>query len=801
MTTWSFLPQVIVRGTGFPVELLEQLRFNGTVRLFEQIADAEEAIRAAAGELIPVIRAAVSVAKADGDTAALKVLSDVRGRVTRLLPARAAAEGLADRLGEWNQALAERDALLVKARDTFAAELIERRRRLRAIVGDELVKDALLLCSRDIHAAVERYHDAWPEKRTSSVRKLERRLVSYLQRLCAKNETQSFFGPLNYGRLDPAAADNLTIRRTPERISARESFPAQWTAERLALRIAEDPVSRPLLQPRRATWCRLDGEDLVFPLGGDAHRLEPADLALFRAADGRRTVAELAEDLGETWPRTWRRVRRLSRKRALVVGPIIPPDLPDPLAWLIDWLDRFPPGTPPHDRWKPGVRSLHAAIRSFAHSPIEHRQALLADIEAQVVTMCEADARRHGGRMYADRAPLFEECRGDLAEFVIGGDLHRVIAERLAPVLDLATAFGIAEQRRDHAAAAALIRGRGGDEMPLLGYLAALAGEPVHHGPHPEVDRILGALDALVADHTDGNVARIPGADLPTGGPPGRYLVTSVDLMLRARDVEDVRAGRFELVLGEMHPQALSWVFPSAHMLEPDLREELGEQLAAGIAAQPDADRAARFVHTRSNKIFPYPLPGHVVELRPRAAFADAVPAAEVSVRVRDGEVGCWSPSTGELRFHPPLRRRSGQLDPIASLSFPSVHMPRIGLDEHVPRVEVDGVVVQRERWDLPGDTLGVTAKDDFELFHAVWRTARDLGLPSQVYVRVPQEPKPVFVDFGNAFLVELLAHLGRLSTGMTISEAFPGTDGAWLDDAVGRFHCELRLIVVGGPE
>ncbi|WP_033442362.1 lantibiotic dehydratase [Saccharothrix sp. NRRL B-16314] len=801
MATWSFLPQVIVRGTGFPVELLERLRFSGTVRLFEQVADAEAAIRASAGEVIPLIRDAVVVAKADGDTAALRVLSDIRGRVTRLLPTRAAVDVLAGRLDEWNQALAERDALLDKARETFAAELTERRRRLRAIVGDELVKDALLLCSRDIRAAVERYHDAWPERRTSSVRKLERRLVSYLQRLCAKNETQSFFGPLNYGRLDPAATDNLTIRRSPDRIAARESFPSQWTAERLALRIAEDPASHPLLQPRRATWCRLDGDELVFPLGDDTYRLEPADLVLFQAADGRRTVAELADDLGEPWPETWQRVRRLSRKRALVLGPIIPPDLPDPLAWLIDWLDRFPPGAPPRDRWEPELRSLHAAIRSFAHSPVEDRRELLADIEAQVVTLCEADARRHGGRMYADRAPLFEECRGDLAEFVIGGDLHRVITERLAPVLDLATTFGIAEQHRDHAAAVALVRRHGGDEMPLLGYLAALAREPVHHGPHPEFDRLLDTLDALVADHTEGNVARIPGDALPTGGAPGRYLVTSVDLMLRARDVEDVRAGRFELVLGEMHPQALSWVFPSAHMLEPDLRAELGAGLAAGIAAQPDAGLAARFVHTRSNKIFPYPLPGHVVELRPRAAFADAVPAAEVTVRAGDGEVGCWSPSTGELRFYPPLRRRSGQLDPVASLSFPSVHLPRIGLGTHVPRVEVDGVVVQRERWDLPADTLGVTAKDDFELFHSVWRTARDLGLPDQVYVRVPQEPKPVFVDFGNAFLVELLAHLGRLSTGMTVSEAFPGTEGAWLDDAAGRFHCELRLIVVGGPQ
>jgi len=27
-------------------------------------------------------------------------------------------------------------------------------------------------------------------------------MIRYLQRFCAKNETQSFFGPINYGHLD-----------------------------------------------------------------------------------------------------------------------------------------------------------------------------------------------------------------------------------------------------------------------------------------------------------------------------------------------------------------------------------------------------------------------------------------------------------------------------------------------------------------------------------------------------------------------------------------------------------------------
>ena len=40
------------------------------------------------------------------------------------------------------------------------------------------------------------------ERRPARTKALERRFVTYLQRFCAKNDTASFFGPMNYGALD-----------------------------------------------------------------------------------------------------------------------------------------------------------------------------------------------------------------------------------------------------------------------------------------------------------------------------------------------------------------------------------------------------------------------------------------------------------------------------------------------------------------------------------------------------------------------------------------------------------------------
>jgi hypothetical protein len=311
--------------------------------------------------------------------------------------------------------------------------------------------------------------------------------------------------------------------------------------------------------------------------------------------------------------------------------------------------------------------------------------------------------------------------------------------------------------------------------------------------PDPALDGLLADLAATI--ETGDAVVRLHGSDLPGGGSDS-YLVTSVDLMLSSASVADVQAGRFQLVLGEMHPQPLPWVFPSAHLLDERERTGLGAELAAAIGAQAGAACAATIAHTRSNKIFPYPLPGRVVELRPRLPVADAVPAADLRVEADGDEVRCTGPA-GPLRFYPPLRRRTGELDPVAPLAFPPVHLPTIGTGPHLPRIEVDGVVVQRERWQAAPEEFGHAGGDDFELFHSVWRAAREHGLPAQVYLRVPQEPKPVFIDFDNAFLAELVAHLSRLSSELSFSEALPGTGQAWLDG----FCCELRLIAIGRAE
>lgn len=71
-------------------------------------------------------------------------------------------------------------------------------------------------------------------------------------------------------------------------------------------------------------------------------------------------------------------------------------------------------------------------------------------------------------------------------------------------------------------------------------------------------------------------------------------------------------------------------------------------------------------------------------------------------------------------------------------------------------------------------------------------------GLPRRVFVKVPEEPKPVYVDFESLLFVEIFAKLARKATAVLVSEMIPGLEELWLTDAEGNHYTsELRLVAV----
>lgn len=804
MEHWTIVPAFAVRTTGFPIDLLEPLRLTRSTALVQELLAVERELAALRTNLLTehlpraVGRAAQLAARQD-----LKLLSKWRQHVTRrrgLSPSPDVANvspELRAAAAAWNGLVDRQASLQMTAQQSWTEELATVRAALWNIAADSRVREAIWLSNPDVHRALP---DGVPS-RSSSIRRIERSLISYIQRLCTKNETNSFFGPINYGRLDPASPANVRVTRSAMGIRRRTSFATQWMAEVLASAIADDATVRPFLKPRRGTRWRSSSPDVLEDTAsGRQIRLQTVDAALVRGADGTHTVAQLASALGVDWSATWQRVERLDQAGVLVARLLVPVDRANPLFYLLDWLAALPAHVPARAHWIELVEGIQCEVELLSGDALPERAARLARIEERFVAATGSAARRGQGAMYADRALVFEECLGDLESFVLGGSLARSISQRLQPVFRMWHVAARLRAERDRQAAllafAASHQSTPGGSVPLLGFLAAArhVDSTPESGSDDRLSALVAELRTLVEARSDGRCARLRSDELLAPDLPPESdacAFTSVDLLIDAPSEAALLAGHFRLVIGEAHAPPLLWVFPTAHYADEAFRETL----RSALAAQPGANVAAQVALARDTKIFPLHLPGQTIELRPLNPDCSALPASAVEVRLDSGDVSLWS--GGErLRLYPPLKRR-GAADPFAALGFPAIDMLPVELGKHTPRVEIDGVVYQRERWVLSGGSLGEPGARDFELFVSAWRWKELHGLPDEVFVRFSSEPKPVYIDFRNHFLIELLDHLARQNDELVITEMLPSSGGTWLPGPGGRYSAEYRATAI----
>jgi hypothetical protein len=118
---------------------------------------------------------------------------------------------------------------------------------------------------------------------------------------------------------------------------------------------------------------------------------------------------------------------------------------------------------------------------------------------------------------------------------------------------------------------------------------------------------------------------------------------------------------------------------------------------------------------------------------------------------------------------------------------FPSV--------EHMERITVGRTVYRRESWqisvgDCPTDPAAV----------AGW--ARDHGMPRRVFVRMPDERKPTYLDVESTVLARIFCREIRRRAEsaeqlVAVSEMLPRPEDCWLELEGERYTSELRIAAV----
>ncbi len=794
--SWRLVEHVLLRRAGFPFALMSSLASSGTAARALEVIEAEEEADSRRDHLLHALfPAEVSDARERGDRVTLRNLSrwrrsiGQRRLVVRMVPTQWSNQLLAG-YHEWVDAVRNLESARHRVAQTMDAEGLITRQALRLLIGRPGVREALFLLAPGIIDAIARQfsHELAP-KTSSHEHALERRLYGFIQRLAAKNETHSFFGPLTYGVIDEKVERIAPGPETQTGVVRCEAFAAFWAVSALAqLASADASIRRELPIRRIAASAVLDG--IAHCPDGTRIALDLTAISVFESVNDARRVTDISTILALPLDMVELLVSQLERL-SLVRRDL---EIRSTTAYpLTDFVGQLPP-VPAAAKWRKLSNQFEGYLRSFEDADLASRRDILRQAEMLFQVTTGKSPRRAAGRMYADRTILYEDCLGDLTPLRIPSTEAYHLAESLAPVLDIGLTLGLRRYAAVRQLAAELFD-KFNAKTPLLQFAESFDASV-------KAGRLASLLDSCqnyvqsysecVKAATHGNVACLHPSILTdlVSVQDGAYF-TSPDVMLYVRP-----DGGLRYVIGEVHPYVFAWgsqnhFAPNYYNLQAAFREDL--------SPWGGAERMATVVRRRRHKgLLSETFPGRFIDVtgrssndpRRRIAIADLYVVRGHDGPILQGPNGQVILYVGEDE-HPHLR----------AFAPPQVEMPTVRLGRHTPRIEMGHVVIQRERWDIPVNGIPEIAKatTPLELTVAIAKARRSEGWPRYVFLHSPVEPKPICLDLEVIYAQEYLARFLRMGD-IALTEMLPAPHDLWLHRSDGSYTSELRIALIRSP-
>ncbi|MFD7368777.1 hypothetical protein ACFV4I_21155 [Nocardiopsis alba] len=736
---WSLTGVFVARHAGLPFDWLEGIGGDTSVTdAADAVLDAEQALLALPRAARPAVRSAVEASR---------------------------PEQLGGGDHEWECAVAAWSSALEAYESAFVRADEAATRNLVAVLGEERVREAVLLSNPDAYRNMLLPFLRHEGRLTSRRRRERRQLYTYLQRFCAKNETTSFFGPMAYG--SPVPGSGLTLsEEVPVR---RRVFLSGWAARAVRRALVRDRGVLPAL--RFALTGRGAGTD-------EKERRIAGELV-----EGPLAIGPLARATGLTPRETASALRSMTARSSADVLLGGDPYDPAPLTTLREQVAGLP-DTPSRAAWLERLERLETLRIELQDADLAGRERLIPDFERAFTEITGEPARRSAGRTYADRAIFFEECASPFAVRV-GQETLDHWSRLMAPLLETCVAHGAATQ--DNATRALARVWRGPDRQPLSEYALAMA----------ETFETTGSL--FLADHApryaaDRQEEEKERLTLLAGQQEGdRYAV--VDVCLPAPSADRAASVRPLVARVHHHLQIDGWLAT----MHPD-PEDFEREARTWIAEQDG--RVVGFDFGRRNKGF-YRFPGPRVALRDPAVGDREdellLTAEDLSVHRTAEGVELWSRGR-RVHAYLPLSDFV-KYPPYAALSHPQVVHPVFEGREQdtVPRVGVGGADLQRARWSLP--TGALTDNRPWARYLALRRLARRTG-HRFLFCRTEAERKPYLIDTRAVPAADLIAHIASGAELITVEEMSPCPEELWLRDSLGRrYTCEFRMQAIGRAE
>jgi hypothetical protein len=275
----------------------------------------------------------------------------------------------------------------------------------------------------------------------------------------------------------------------------------------------------------------------------------------------------------------------------------------------------------------------------------------------------------------------------------------------------------------------------------------------------------------------------------------------SPDILIAAPNQIAMQQGNYELILGELH--LFNNLGRTAHLKQHPNPLELYQARQADIpqpciipipSSQWNTQRYAFALTTPHDIWFAYDATPAPYPLSATVTMGELVVVEtenQLQVQTRDGR------HTFEI-----IEFLGYTLSNLC-LNFPTI----VPTNQHIPRIYFDKLIIARERWNFRlSEVSWIELLPRPEQFLAAQQWQQTHHLPRFIFVILPTEPKPFFVDFHSPLSLDVLARAARraiknqATSTMQITEIYPNFDQLWLtDNEDNHYTSELRLVSISG--
>jgi hypothetical protein len=645
-----------------------------------------------------------------------------------------------------------------------------------------------------------------PRKKRERAR--ERHLLLYLQRICAKNDTLSEFGPGGWGQIDEGAA----VRLAPEPgIGRRETFLERWTAHGVAAALNADPEIRAELSPRLNPNGFFQGDGFVFANTAEVIQLDNATVSLLERIDGKTP----AHSLGIEMPI----LEQLAERKVIRWEVEVPALEPHAFEVLVSdvrgWRD-----VPARASWLTLLEPILALRTQFAGAVSAASRADVMDDAREKLENLGAAHPAASRFVYSASNPIGEECFRE-CRFTIGEELMHEVTRDAEPWIDLwRDCYAFVASRVSAGLRSLLERApTSGGVLPLPAFLQAceemrmsLTGPGMVALAHLAFQEVKAGFRQMIGARADAEEIQLTADDCHFVRKNfqypkfDEYTYPSADMQLSAKSIKAVERGEYEWVLAELHPpvallhHGFYWSCPE--------KKALGRAIASttmGVPCFHFGFFATDFTATTAVRLLDAlpDLTYFVAPQRGNPGWRTVFPAdIDVFVDEANGDVGLRARASG--KFLGSFAR--GWLIPLGFHPF------LFGGAPNMPRLRCGRVIVQRRSWTValeelpPGDYTGVSRN----LVVAIERLRVAKSWPRYVYIRPSEQAlrrsgaegrdkdtKPVFVDLESYPFLEIFHGWLTKSGELEVMEMLPDPEHLLWQEKDGRRTFELRTQIV----